>query len=86
MPQGSDQAPQVQTVQPGEAETPTSVGFSVTLAKERVQAAVDKAVKAEALEVAREKKITIPTDETEFRLRAKVHWRADGSAAVTLEV
>jgi hypothetical protein len=67
------------------APMPTSaspIGFSCSLTHDQVS----QCVKARALKFAQSRGIALPTDEADFIQRAKIHWGADGSAAVTLEV
>jgi hypothetical protein len=58
------------------------IGFSIALTREQVE----QAIKARAMKFAQSKGVVVPSDETDFQFRAKVHWLPDGSAAVTLEV
>jgi hypothetical protein len=76
----SQQYPQAVPLAP--PASTNQIGFSITL----TQAQVEQAVKARAIKVASSRGVAIPTDETDFQFRARVHWQSNGSAAVTLEV
>jgi len=87
MPQGPHSQPPMQAHVPQEAprQAPSQasdIGFSVTLS----EAQRDNAIKACALEHAKTKGVTIPSNEVDFCQRAEVHWLKDGRVAVTLEV
>lgn len=58
------------------------IGFSIALTREQVE----QAIKARAMKFAQSKGVVVPSDETDFQFRAKVHWLPEGSAVVTLEV
>ena len=71
-----------QAVQAAPPTATNQIGFSITLTRDQVE----QAIKARAIKVAASRGVSIPTDETDFQFRARVHWLPDSSAAVTLEV